>query len=240
MRVATWNLAGRKNPAVISAQIDEMERWQADIYVITEPTKGLVIGGLPKVESGLRSPGGIAERWVSIHGPQARDVPLPCPLSRMAAAAEVTVNGRSVVVYGSVLPWGSAHKTERDASMPGDTYASMFRRLLREQAHDVAVLQAYHPSSTVIWAGDFNQTLAGAYVVGAKANRQALSSELDRLGLAAWNAEAPHLKDGACTIDLICGPAQLEAMCHEPYRPRLNGKALSDHAGYVVEVDVVG
>lgn len=157
----------------------------------------------------------------------------------MATAAEVTIDGQSVVVYGSVLPWGTAHKTEVDAQLPGDSYSSMFQRLLREQAQDVAVLKAYHPSSTVIWAGDFNQTLGGSYVLGKTAHGVALAAALDQLDMAAWNLDEPHLKDGASAIDLICGPSALQASCKaKSYRPTLDDRDLSDHAGYVVEVDV--
>lgn len=238
MKIATWNTGGGKNPEATQAKSDELRSWDADIYVITEPALDLEIPGKHRERSALRTSPGAAARWVSIHGPGLRPVPLTCPLSRMAHAAEVLVGEESVIVYGSVLPWSSAHKTEKDAALPGDTYASMYLRLLREQAQDVAALQAYHPSSTVIWAGDFNQTLDGM-VLGSKANRVALETALEDLGLAAWNRAAPHAEDGACAIDLICGPAELDGRCDVvSHRPVRDGKPLSDHAGYVVTLDL--
>lgn len=236
MKIATWNTRGGKSPEATQAKSDELQSWDADIYVITEPALDLDIPGKQRKRSALRTSPGAAARWVSIHGPEVRTVPLMCPLSRMAHAAEVLVGEESVIVYGSVLPWSSAHKTEKDAALPGDTYASMYLRLLREQAQDVAALQAYHPTSTVIWAGDFNQTLDGM-VLGSKANRVALETALEDVGMTAWNRAAPHAKDEACAIDLICGPAELDQRCSvECHRPTREGKPLFDHAGYVVTV----
>jgi hypothetical protein len=70
-------------------------------------------------------------------------------------------------------------------------------------------------------------------------SREALETALQGLGMAAWNRAAPHAEDGACAIDLICGPAELDGrydvVSHRPVR---DGKPLSDHAGYVVTLDL--
>ena len=160
------------------------------------------------------------------------------PYRRLAAAAIVDLDDRTIVVYGSVLPWRSAPRHAPELSSPDETAAAMFERVLTAQVRDIRALQASHPDALLIWAGDFNQSLDGPNMVGSAAGRSLLSEALDRLGFAAWNQGEAHAVGGLLAIDLICGPRRCLVEKVDRFEPVRAGKRLSDHAGYVVDVEL--
>ena len=120
-------------------------------------------------------------------------------------------------------------------ALAGESSEMMFTRMLADQEADVRALQSAFPAALVIWAGDFNQSFTGPNFGGSKRKRSLLVSVLERLEMSAWNANAPHAKEGMCAIDLICGPADLEVTV-ERVSTVHDHVVLSDHAGYVAAV----
>lgn len=62
-----------------------------------------------------------------------------------------------------------------------------------------------------------------------------VGAAVDALGLVAWNADAEHAKPGLCAIDLICGSREVHVTAQGRGAPVLEGKTVTDHAGYWVE-----
>ena len=112
----------------------------------------------------------------------------------------------------------------------------MFERVLHEQAQTVQDFKERFPRDLIVWAGDFNQSLTGHNRGGSRARRDLLRSTLERLGLKAWNSEAPHARSPSLAVDLISGPITRSAKLVEVIPPDVDGNVISDHAGYIVEI----
>jgi len=162
-------------------------------------------------------------------------VALDIPFERMAAAAHATMDGRDVIVYGAVLPWGSIGTHAPKLVRAGESSLDAFRRVLHEQAADIAALRRRYERDLIVWAGDFNQTITGPNRSGSGARRAALLDVLAGLGFAAWNGDTAHARHGLCAIDLICGPRDRRPAQQGRIDPNLDGVVMSDHAGYWVE-----
>jgi len=239
MRIATWNLErGGRRGAAFDRQRAVLDSISADITVLTEPPwqlsttcKGLVAA--PRERQAHGEP----EAWVAIQGDGVEPVSPAARYGRLAVAARTTALREPVVVYGSVLPWLAAPRQAAELlATPSETYAEMFKRVLREQVADVRALQLRFPGELLVWAGDFNQTLAGANWGGSNRSRALLECSIETLGLDAWNQRERHALDGLCAIDLICGPNDRTPIAVTRIEPAADGPKLSDHAGYVVEV----
>jgi hypothetical protein len=141
------------------------------------------------------------------------------------------------LVYGSVLPWTNAIHHAAYLARAGESPRGLFARVLRDQVNDMLNMRKRWSDHTLIWAGDFNQTLSGPNYGGSKQGRQLLSDALEELDLVAWNQGSSHAKPAMHAIDLICNPADRTLPRRvEHLKPELDGRVLSDHAGYLVEI----
>ncbi len=230
MRIGTWNLQRGGSRAVLAGQEAALRALDLDVVVLTEPPPSYTPA--PNVVMAPASPG--RPTWIAVRGEAVEpltDFFIPC--SRLAAAARVVTGERSVIVYGTVLPWLSVASHAPEIAGFDGSFAT-FRRVLSEQAADLRVLQ--HRSEPVLWVGDFNQNLVGPLIGGSTARRQALLEVLDDLDLLAWNADAAHAEHGLMAIDLLCGPRSTMVERQGRIDPIRQGVRLSDHAGYWVEI----
>lgn len=213
-----------------------MEAIAADVWILTEPGLGYVGGAGSVVSPPLRaSADGQRESWVALTGAAVEPVDLEVPFERTAIAAKAVIVGRTLLLYGSVLLWLAIRSHAPDLVQEGESAMEAFQRVLVEQARDVAALQGTH-GGPVIWAGDFNQSLHGSLAGGSNERRTLLRSTLAALGLVAWNGEAAHACEGACAVDLLCGPASLTVTRSERIDPVSDGIRMSEHAGYWVDL----
>jgi endonuclease/exonuclease/phosphatase family metal-dependent hydrolase len=239
MRVATWNLErGFHGRECVIDQQHVLAEHDADILVLTEvptsmSTSAEGITCSPALREGGKSG---MDAWVSITAKGCRPIGLDLPFERMAAAAETVVDGEPCLVYGSVLPWLNAIHQAPYLRRQGESPLDLFKRVLREQVNDMAEMCRRMLHHTLIWAGDFNQTLSGPNYGGSNEGRKLLAEALAELNLVAWNHESAHAKPPMHAIDLICGPSGRRLRRIEHFEPELDGKILSDHAGYVVEI----
>jgi len=139
---------------------------------------------------------------------------------------------------GGVLPWISIRSHAPELVLEGEAFIDAFDRVLRAQKDDLLRLRA--EGASVVWAGDFNQSLRGPNWGGSTAGRDALCARLAELGMVAWNAEASHAREGMCAIDLMCGPADLVLLAQGRIDPVRGGVRMSDHAGYWVDLALGG
>jgi hypothetical protein len=237
VRVATWNLErGGRRKGDADDQRRVLDEVKADVTIVTEPPPGEPTPGEVVVASPPERPSkGAPESWVEIRGRGLRPVLPAAPYTRMAVAAETDAFGEPLLVYGSVLPWRAAPAQAPDVAKPAESFIEMFKRVLDEQADEIQRLRADRPG-LFIWAGDFNQTLVGSNAGGSNEARDLLDAKLDELKLTAWNASARHAIEKLCAIDLICGPRDRPIKSVSWIDPAPDGRPLSDHAGYVVEL----
>jgi hypothetical protein len=232
MRIGTWNLdKGRR------ADIGQMRRvvqgFGADVWVITEPPASVLLDSAHAVCSA--SAGG-SQPWVRIERPgviSSLEIEDPV-LDRFMAVASFSYANQDVIVVGSVLPWLAAASQAPEWRDSGRTGAALFCEVLEQHAAEVARIRASNATAEVIWAGDFNQHLHGPYHGASKVGRGALARHLESLGMTAWNARCAHNRDGLFAIDLICGQKRIAGNAD-----RFPGDHVSDHAGYIVDIDLV-
>ena len=239
MRIVTWNLERgfHRRRCVIEQQQDRLAHNKADIVVRTEvparmstPKEGIALSPAQREgDSGM-------EAWVSIAADRCHPLRPELPFERMAVAAQVIFENDPFLIYGSVLPWPNAIHQAPYLARPGESPIELFARVLREQVNDMADMRKRWPDHTLIWAGDFNQTLSGPNRVGSKKGRQLLFDALAELDLVAWNKDSAHANPWLHAIDLICGPSCRRPRRVERFEPTFDGGDLSDHAGYLVEI----
>lgn len=230
MRIGTWNLerGSRRKSAGID-QLRVLDELHLDVAVLTEPSDAV----LTREESTIVSSLGRGDRkpWVAIVGDDLEPRGEPRDLS---VAAETRIAGQRVLVYGSVLPWTKA-TTDIPEIADGRSSEDFFMEELDAQVREAQTF-CEDPNLTVVWAGDFNQNLLGPLCGGSSARRTELLDRLAKLGFEAWNRLAPHATPELFTIDLICGHAGLAVHRSETIPNAHEGRLLSDHSGYVVEL----
>ena len=143
------------------------------------------------------------ECWVAVwirQEIQATGLALVGEPERTAAARIDLGAGRSLVVFGTVLPWRG------DIRHPGYRGARAFERALVAQAADWDRALADHRSVELCIAGDFNQELSAEGPVGTRAGRHALqrvlierslrcvtSGDADPLIARGWRENIDHV-----------------------------------------------
>ena len=91
-------------------------------------------------------------------------------------------------------------------------------------------------ADSLVWGGDWNHALTGKEYAGSIGGRRAVMAALDGLGLEATTTDLPHRIDGLFTIDHLAVPSGLRAQASRVEAAH-EGKRLSDHDAYVVDVD---
>jgi endonuclease/exonuclease/phosphatase family metal-dependent hydrolase len=243
LRIATWNVERPKRSEATRRDrlLKAIQAVQADIWILTETHTSISPGPDFTAVSTQQSdrahePG---ESWVAIWS--------RFPMESMASTSDpcraIAVwvrpeGGRSLIVYGTVLPWLGS----RWQGIPAAGGAA-FSAALSAQHADWLALQRENPDGDFILAGDFNQDLGTAHYYGSKQNRAALegviaTAKLQCLTAAALDPVPKHAPSNA-SIDHICvseglilvGCSKSWPMTEKPQ------KGLSDHFGVLVELD---
>ena len=237
MRIGTWNIErmgrGQKFAEQYKAKLESLK---ADVVVVTEPGPGFhdlfpeaVMS--PENRPSRKPP----EAWVAIIGENLEAITPEIPYSRLAVAARTVIDGQSVIVYGSVLPWNSAQHHAPDVY--GDEkrpFMEIFEKALNEQVGDIEELRRRYPQEALIWAGDFNHTLEGRAL--SRGASELLRDAISKLGLEAVNADSPHRAEGMNSLDLICVDSSWTCLEVEDEYPDVEGRPLSDHRWYVADL----
>jgi endonuclease/exonuclease/phosphatase family metal-dependent hydrolase len=242
LRIANWNIE-RLLPSEgrVAAIQEHISRIDADMWILTETHQAFspgveydsVCSGPPDRES---SPG---ERWSAIWSRLPIE-PLPAFVSdpaRCSAARILHPEIGEVVVHACVLPWGGS-EWQGYHSRGG----LAFEMALDMYSRDWLSLRDEFPDSTLVVAGDFNQSLVERHYYGSNRQRALLEAALESVGLVAVTAGEgdPVARDSApyACIDHICISSSPSAMIGptirwpETARPDLR---LSDHFGVAVE-----
>ena len=214
MRIGTWNMDGRTGPQ----HAELLTEQDCDVWLLTEVPERLDVPGyvLHLGETVL----GPRKRWAGILS-RRTTAPIADPHPASAAAQ---IAGRTCV--SSVLPWnGCGEQWPWDGSAPAAKTAEALR-----------VLTMGLSGQTLVWGGDWNHGLGGTEAFGTLAGRESLRTALDAMDLQVPTSGLPHRLSGLETIDHIAVPRSGVVVSAHRISTIVDGRALSDHDAYVVEI----
>lgn len=212
MRIGTWNLAGRWS----DTRADFLAALECDVLLLTEVHHQTRVPGYRgRTSYALMAPDRF---WAAVFttGPHV-GYPAPHGAAAMVVADKVTF-------VSSVLPWRSC-----GSGLPwqGERHAD-------KTAHAVAPIARLRPP--LVWGGGWNHALEGSDHVGSKEGRDHIFEVIDAQGLQVPTAELPAHK-GERTVDHVAVPKEWVLISSEHVVAEADGKRLSDHDAYVVEVE---
>lgn len=221
-----------------------MRAVDADIWVLTESHNRVAPGEGHQLiaRSGRADATDGDESWVALWS-RIGGTPVITTDRDRTAAAEITLGPvRSLVVFGTVLPWlGSPWGNVAAAN------GAAFSASLAVQVADWKRLRAAQPSRELCIAGDFNQDLlTTGHYYGSKAGRAAVRSALHSSSMSCPTSDPSdavhhHTAGRAAGIDHICISAGLSTVndaAHVWPAPEARGATLSDHFGVCITVAV--
>ena len=242
MRIGTWNLdlrssAPRPDWTHKAAWLDQQA---AHLWLLTEVHGSWNPRGNSFALSPERSRMPENGRWAAIETSQRLGELLTSADSGHAGEeglvlARVQLEGQSVLVACSVLPWNGAR--EYWGGLPTGQF-NLFRAVLD---HHVARIVAERlPAEPLVWGGDLNQPLVPPFAGGSKDEALVLCSALDYLGLTSLTQGLGSRNRQMHAIDHIAVSSDFLAERVETHRPvREDGSNMSDHAAYIADVHLV-
>ncbi len=239
--IATWNLD------YLSLESDlaricraKMEEAHAHVWVLTETQRGFYPGGDFQLiaESEKASDLDANHRWVAIWANQS--ISSACEKTKgdeRTVWAQLKIDGgRTLIVYGTVLPWVGSSWNEQPSKG-----GHAFTQVLEQQKTDWIELQKANPQALLCVAGDYNQDLleSGRYY-GSAIQREALRKALAEAGLRCdtGGEKDPVVRrsPGDANIDHIClGGSQISEVIADAWSPEQQGRKISDHFGVSVQ-----
>jgi len=126
----------------------------------------------------------------------------------------------------SILPWrSSGGKPPWDGANTAERTLAALNSLLQHLPH-----------TGLIWGGDWNHAFSGPEGAGSLAGRKHIRDVVTKLQLKVPTEELPHHLPGLLTIDHIAVGKGIDVISAEPIVASADGRRLSDHNMYVVEI----
>ncbi len=238
LRIGTWNVEYAAGVDRNALRRERLVAEAADVWVLTETHDDLDLSPSHCALSTVQRPTGrVGGRWTTIwtRWPVVESIAVDDPIRTVAAVLRSPVG--DVLVYGTVLPWGtdpgpagtSRGWTEMDRVLP--LQLAEWRRLLERRS-----------GMPLVVAGDLNMNLGGPHYYGTTRARRALWAGLADIGLTCASG-TERVPAGALRhphIDHIIVPAEWMAGSRvaSAWEGEIDGMKLSDHSGLVVEVTV--
>lgn len=238
MRIGTWNVEYAPD-----ARLDVLRRvmsvHKADIWVLTETHDALVPEGAQHgAHSDPRPRQREGSRWVSIWTRYPVLEQIECADARRTVCALLDIGeGRQLLVYGTVMPWG----TDQGDDPPEEKVLgwSEHNRVVPLQCAEWLDIRHKYPDALLCAAGDFNTDMSRASRYGTREGIAALTQGIAAAGL--YCATAPGRIPDWCLpiapIDHIALPLEwTRAASVVAAWPAFKG-VISDHSGLIVEID---
>lgn len=194
-----------------------MAAQECDVWLLTEVSDRVQLADLHAHRG--QSYMAARRRWAAIFTRRAFH-PLADP---HPTSASVRLGATTLV--SSVLPWrscGSRHP------WGGGRHAEKTQASVREIVESI--------ESPAIWGGDWNHTMHGREYAGSQAGRARIAEAIHELQLQIPTEHLPHRIDGLLSIDHIAVPAGGVVLAAERVVATADGKRLSDHDAYVVNI----
>lgn len=216
-RVGTWNLDGRWS----GAHQVKLADGACDVWLLTEvPSRAELPGFTMHRSKELMAD---CRHWAAI---AVRDGLPTRPSTEDPHPASVAVDVDGVTYCASVLPWracGTGHPWR------GRTVAA------KTEAATSALVGGLPPGRTV-WGGDWNHAFNGREYAGSLAGRQTILKAVAALDLTVVTADLPHRLNDLYSIDHVAVPSQATVKRTERLPMGAEGRTLSDHDAYFVDV----
>lgn len=229
IRIATWNVerptvngwkSPKRNP-IINQQLHEIN---ADIWILTETHRVITPGD--EYES-LSTDKAKFHREGETRATIWSRLPILTPLNTfdpaVAVCAEIKTPAGRLIVYGSIITWAHNKGSDGKSKMWAEHYKSI-------QAHGDDWAKLSQNGAALCAAGDFNETLNRSGWYGTKKGRELLRQALDRSHLDCLTQD--YRVDHICTTKEWAKKAEV----HQWAAPPFNGKPVSDHGGYHVDL----
>ncbi len=238
MRIATWNLERPRNPNTPRARrlLAEIQAINADIWILTETRENLSPG--PEYASagtqGFDRTGDPGERWTMIWSrlPVLEIIPTSDPIRTVAACIQVGAS-RTLVIYGTVLPWRSDRRWRPWRGSAAFMYAA------GRQIEDWAALRRNYPSAEFCVAGDFNQEFKPPFYTGSRQGQELLAQAMQNLRCTWTTGEhdplIAHAGGEQQSVDHVCVGRELQERLTGsgvwPDRATFAASKMTDHYG---------
>ena len=212
MRIATWNLERAADREKNSRRLDLIASVDADIWVLTETHDEIDLA--PLGHRPARSEHDPAARpgewWVTIWSRLPITRVIAVEDSVRATAVLVDSPFGPLIVFGTVLPWGT------DPGPTGDARGwTEHHRVIPLQGNEWTALRGRYPDTALCVAGDFNTNLGGPHYYGTNRGRVLLRTALRDAGLACLT-ETQQIPEAALVdppMDPIALSSDLATRC---------------------------
>ncbi|WP_295391713.1 endonuclease/exonuclease/phosphatase family protein [uncultured Thiodictyon sp.] len=241
MRIATWNLERpRKGGEIKNALLlQRMREIDADIWVLTEASEAVFLPGYYAVATppldGYHRPGetstAVLSRW-----PIIGEAPTWDP--RLSVCAKVAAPSGTVHVYGTII----AYANDKGQSETSKRWVEHRRSIEKHRSDWLKLSQSHSSQTPLVVAGDFNQSRDGSGWYQDKFSVDLLSDVLRQSGLQCVTEQDFRKTQGLsrASIDHICLPEQLAGCVSKvaAWEGAVDGRAVSDHNGVYVQIDI--
>ena len=248
MRIATWNLDHASNSRrPIDAQIEQMRKINADIWVLTETCErvGLHPDGYHCVAPHRKNKYG--KYWSTIWSRLPITQQIDCYDNETAVCAQITTPLGDVIIYGTIITWMNDPGIDPNKNSP--PWAEHEKSIVDHGA-DWRSIQDKYKGIPFVVMGDFNQTRDGASRGYRSPNGiQLLNDQLDRNQLKCITDNKDFGEKGELTpdpknkglyrhnVDHICVSRSRITVEHVGVWDHFSeGTYLSDHNGIYTEL----
>ncbi|ADB76314.1 endonuclease/exonuclease/phosphatase family protein [Geodermatophilus obscurus] len=240
MRIGTWNLRLCPTSTSTSERGQAIAAWMdaqaVDVWLLTEVHRDWAPRDGHLVVSPRRSDDVECKRWAAIESKlpmsELTTGDSPHPGDEGLVLARLALDGTSVLVACSVLPWKGAAKYWN--GLPPGQF-DQWRFVLDHHVRRITAER--RPGEALVWGGDLNQELTPPTWGGTRDGATTLRAAFEYLGLTALTQGLSHLNRLSHSIDHLAVSADVLAERVEVHRPTwADHKDLSDHAAYIADV----
>ncbi len=240
-RIATWNLerSGVHRTARIPNQLNTIQRFNADVWILTETHTAIALPGYKSLAS-VRDPNyhqsgeccvSIWSRW------PMRSISTADPILTLCAEFQLPFGARKMLVYGTIITYGGDGVRD-GAARPWERH----RAAVRQQTAEWLKLREQYRDHVLCVAGDFNENLDGTRWYGVADAKEGIKQALvvSRMRCATLaDLRAPPFGMTRATVNHICLSENLRATSRlEAWEGTLDGVRLSDHNGVLVDLEI--
>jgi hypothetical protein len=216
IRIGTWNLEGKST----THHTEFLERSACDIWLLTEVPPSLQLASGTIAFSADMGP---RKAWAAVW---ARNGLTSLPSIHPAACLADVGNVR---VCSCILPWRGGRPNWPDE---GPDIASITAIALDRLRQPLSL-----HNGDLVWGGDWNHAFHAAEVAGTQAGRETLTHLIRDLRLHVPTSRMAHTDSARFSIDHIGVPDRWRVHSASRIVATSQGRRLSDHDAYVIDVD---
>lgn len=186
LRIGTWNLDHASNSSrPIAAQIEQMRKIDADIWVLTETCEKVDLSEDGYVSITPHSKNIYDKYWSTIWSRWGNFHQIDCYDNETAVCAQITTPLGNLIIYGTIITYHGYKGPQGDSPAWAE-----HERAIACHGNDWRSIQDKYAGIPFFVAGDFNQTRDGSVkTYGTKLGRELLGEELRKNHLTCLTTE---------------------------------------------------